>query len=118
MRIGPAIAIILMLGGAVSVAGCSTFNQLIGKVEQTRSTREELLRTERVWQLTLSVIQTLTKSGLIVPNSPTAVRLDASIAIVELALDKWRSAPDDQSIKAFAVGAIDAVKKIITEVRK
>ena len=117
MRIGPAIAIILMLGGS-AIGGCALIDKVTGSVEQPRNTRSELLRTERVWQLTLSVIQTLTESGLIKPNSPTAVRLAASIDIVELALDKWRAAPDDQSIKAFALGAIDAVKKIITEVRK
>ena len=117
MRIGPAIAIILMLGGS-AIGGCSFIDKVTGSVEQPRNTRSELLRTERVWQLTLSAIQTLTNSGIIVPNSPTAVRLDASIVIVELAMDKWRADPDNQSIKAFVVGAIDAVKKIITEIKK
>lgn len=113
-----AFVVIFMLGGAVGVGGCAMLDKVIGSVNQPRETRDELLRTERIWQLTLGVIQVLTARELIVPNSELAKKLAASIVIVELAMDKWRANPDDVTIKVFALASIDTVKKIVEEVRE
>lgn len=72
MGIVRAFAVLLLLASPIAISGCSSFNNAKQAVEQTRNTREELLRTERLWQLTLGIVQVLKENGLIKPNSEIA----------------------------------------------
>lgn len=111
-----AFAVLAILASPVTLGACS-LTGAGNALNQQHSTRQELLRTERVWQLTLGIIQILKEKKVIVSNSEIARKLDAGISIVELAMDKWRADPDSVTIKAFALEAINAVKKIVTEAR-
>jgi uncharacterized protein with von Willebrand factor type A (vWA) domain len=113
-----AFAVVAVLASPLTLGACSlTGKDVASELNAERSTRQELLRTERVWQLTLGIIQVLKEKEVIIPNSDIARKMDAGIQIVEMAMDKWRKDPDSVTIKKFALEAIDAVKKIITEAR-